>query len=528
MKHRLSKWLLCLIDVGIFAGAFLIAAWLKPATVRVYIPSYWKPVSLFLMIWVGVSLSSNKYKTFKERRYSSILSSIISTAFLSTAIIAIIMVTFKQMNYSRLIVLGTLFFATILEILISWSYYFTRKFILKDPDFAMSGLMTHSKRLENGELDNESKYHLQNDERYIPQFNHQDGFQPLLDKLKNEYIVDKNILFEFINSSLDLNNFDQKKSDILNTATLYNIKKYEDTSLEFLLNLHQLNDFRRINEYFIEANRVLKNGGVFVSCGQTLEERSREIKNKYIKPLAYLIIFFDFIFNRVFPKIDLLKGIYFSITKGKNRPVSYCEILGRLYFCGFRVIAIRESDNRLFFIAVKEKEPSNHPNPSYGPLYKKRAIGKNEKYIYVYKFRTMHPYSEYVHDYMVKNFGYNEIGKPANDFRVTQWGKWMRRLWLDELPQLLNVLKGEMKLVGIRPITMTFLNEFPEDVRKLRAKYKPGCIPAYVSLLKQSKDGFIEAETIYLREKESHPIWTDIKYFSQAIFNIVTGKIRSN
>jgi len=293
------------------------------------------------------------------------------------------------------------------------------------------------------------------------------------------------------------------------------------------LNLHQLNDFRRINEYFIEVNRVLKNAGVFVSCGQTLDERRRNIKNNYIKILAYPILFFDFIFNRVFPKLDILKGIYFSVTKGKNRPISRCEIIGRLHFCGFTVIATKEIDNRLYFIAVKEKEPSKHPNPSYGLLYKKRAVGKNEKNIYVYKFRTMHPYSEYVHEYMVRNFGYTEKGKPANDFRVTRWGKWMRHLWLDELPQLINVLKGEMKLVGIRPITKTFLSEFPSDIRKLRAKYKPGCIPAYVSLLKQSKEGFIEAEIQYLLEKEKHPIWTDVKYLTLGIWNIATNKIRS-
>jgi lipopolysaccharide/colanic/teichoic acid biosynthesis glycosyltransferase len=528
MKKRISKFILCLIDIGIFVIAFLFAAWLKPATVRVYIPNYWKPVTVFLIIWICVSLYSNKYRTFKERRFSSILSSIISTAFISTAIIVILMFALKQTNYSRLIVLGTLLIATFLEVFLSWAYYYSRKYLLKDPDFSASGLMTHSKRLENGQIDTAAEYHLQNEEKYIPQFSHSADFQPFQDILKDRYLTNEGTLFDFINSSIDLNCFDKNSSDILDTATIFNFKKYDDTSLEFLVNLHQLNDFRRINEYFIEVNRILQYGGVFVSCGQTLEERSHEIKQKYIKVLAYPILFFDFLFNRVFPKLDILKGIYFSITKGENRPISRCEILGRLYYCGFDIIATREIDNHLFFVAVKKKEPDTNPDPSYGPLYKKRAIGKNEKYIYVYKFRTMHPYSEYVHDYMVKNFGYNDIGKPANDFRITQWGRWMRRLWLDELPQLLNVLKGEMKLVGIRPITMTFLNEFPEDVRKLRAKYKPGCIPAYVSLLKQSKDGFIEAETIYLREKESHPIWTDIKYFSQAIFNIVTGKIRSD
>jgi len=527
MKHRLNRLLLCLIDIGIFSTAFLIVAWIKPATVRIYIPNYWRPMAMFLVIWISVSLFGHKYKTFKERRYSSILSAIISASFISIAIITIAMFSFKQMTYSRLIVLGTLVFATSIEIFVSWAYYYSRKFILQDPDFAATGLMTHSKVLEDGEIDTKSEYLLLNEDLYNPSFDNRGEYVSIADKLKNRYLVDGQSLFEFINSSIDLDSFDQNKSEILNTSTLYNIQRYDTLSLEFLLNLHPVNDFRRVNEYFIEANRVLKNDAVFISFGQTLDERRREIKQNYLKILTYPVLFFDFIFNRVFPKLDILKGIYFSITKGENRLISRCEIIGRLYYCGFHVIATKEIDNRLYFIAVKEKVPSTNPNPSYGPLYKKRAVGKNGKIINVYKFRTMHPYAEYVHDYMISNFGYNGKGKSANDFRVTGWGKFMRHLWLDETPQLLNVLKGEMKLVGIRPITKTFLKEFPEDIRELRAKHKPGCIPAYVSLLKQSKDGFIEAETIYLRDKEKHPFWTDIQYFSKAIYNIVTNKIRS-
>ena len=81
--------------------------------------------------------------------------------------------------------------------------------------------------------------------------------------------------------------------------------------------------------------------------------------------------------------------------------------------------------------------------------------------------------------------------------------------------------------MGIRPISARFLEELPEDLIKMRMKHKPGCIPAYVSLLKQSKHGFIEAESIYLLEKEKHPVKTDIKFFFKAIYNIVTNKIRS-
>ena len=70
-------------------------------------------------------------------------------------------------------------------------------------------------------------------------------------------------------------------------------------------------------------------------------------------------------------------------------------------------------------------------------------VGKKGKIIGVYKFRTMHPYSEFIHDYIIKTNGYNAKGKIKDDFRTSRWGKIMRKYWIDEIPQLYNVLKGE-------------------------------------------------------------------------------------
>jgi lipopolysaccharide/colanic/teichoic acid biosynthesis glycosyltransferase len=176
---------------------------------------------------------------------------------------------------------------------------------------------------------------------------------------------------------------------------------------------------------------------------------------------------------------------------------------------------------------MKTKEPEYNPAPSYGPLYKMPRIGKGGEVIYVYKFRTMHPFSEYLQDYVLGLNGYTVIGKPADDFRLTKWGKFMRKYWLDEFPQLINVLKGEMKLVGIRPLSKRVFQEYPDDVKEMRIKYKPGCIPPYVSLLKQGMMASIEAERQYLLEKRKNPFSTDIKYFKMAMYNIITNKIRS-
>ncbi|MBI9035765.1 MAG: sugar transferase [Bacteroidales bacterium] len=182
----------------------------------------------------------------------------------------------------------------------------------------------------------------------------------------------------------------------------------------------------------------------------------------------------------------------------------------------------------LCFAARKVRKPVYDENPTYGPLVKLRRFGKNKKIIEVYKMRTMHPFSEYIQDYVLKHNGYAENGKPAGDFRLTSWGKFLRKYWLDESPQLLNVLKGEMKIVGVRPLSKRFLEEYPEDVKELRFKHKPGCFPPYVALLKQEVSEYIESERTYLEEKIKHPYTTDIKYFSKSVYNILTNKIRSS
>lgn len=94
-------------------------------------------------------------------------------------------------------------------------------------------------------------------------------------------------------------------------------------------------------------------------------------------------------------------------------------------------------------------------------LFKQQRPGLNEKPFILYKFRTM------------KDL-YNEAGNLLPDGeRLTTVGKWLRKLSLDELPQFLNVLKGEMSLVGPRPLLMEYLPLYNEK-QKRRHLVKPG------------------------------------------------------
>lgn len=89
-------------------------------------------------------------------------------------------------------------------------------------------------------------------------------------------------------------------------------------------------------------------------------------------------------------------------------------------------------------------------------IYKHKRIGKNGKYIYLYKFRTMYTNSKEILEELLKNpeikKEWEENFKLENDPRITKVGKFLRRTSLDELPQLLNIITGDMSIVGPRPV----------------------------------------------------------------------------
>ncbi|MCB0459337.1 MAG: sugar transferase, partial [Flavobacteriaceae bacterium] len=291
--------------------------------------------------------------------------------------------------------------------------------------------------------------------------------------------------------------------------------------------LDKINNFRLINKQLEDINNKIPNGGILMGNFETFTDRA-ENKKIYNSPLKNLYFGFEFIFKRVIPKLPYLKKAYFFITKGKNRLLSKAEALGRLVSCGFDIIDFKVIDGIHYFVAKKVKEPAYDMSPSYGPFFKMKRIGKDGKIIKVYKFRTMHPYSEYLHDYILKVNGYAETGKPANDFRLVPWGKFLRKYWIDELPQLINLFKGDLKLVGCRPVSQRYFQDIPKEIQELRLRQKPGCIPPYVAL-NRSGDvaSALEAEKEYLLEKINNPYLTDIKYFFKAIYNILFKNKRS-
>lgn len=314
---------------------------------------------------------------------------------------------------------------------------------------------------------------------------------------------------------------------IISTTNEFNIINYTGP-LKTIINLSKVNNIRYINKFFEKVNERLQNDQVFICCWETYQARKVRHRLGRIPILKDAWFAMEFVVLRMFPKMWGFKKIYFLLTRGRNRLLSKAEVLGRLVSCGFDIIA-HESINGLTYAVVRKvKVPEYNFHVSYGPLFRMKRMGKGGKIIGVYKFRTMHPYAEYLQDYVLKLNGYAESGKPAEDFRLTPWGKFLRRYWLDELPQLINVIKGEMKLVGVRPISQRYFQDIPEDLQQLRLQHKPGCIPPYVALdRKSSVEAVLQAEREYLTEKSKRPYTTDIRFFFKAIFNIIFKRKRS-
>lgn len=109
------------------------------------------------------------------------------------------------------------------------------------------------------------------------------------------------------------------------------------------------------------------------------------------------------------------------------------------------------------------------------PLFLQKRMGKNYKPFNIYKFQTMVDNSETIFKYFPSELKseYYKNYKLEDDPRVTKIGKLLRKTSLDELPQLLNVLKGDMSLVGPRPVVLEELKKYDKHSKKL-LKIRPG------------------------------------------------------
>lgn len=338
-------------------------------------------------------------------------------------------------------------------------------------------------------------------------------------------ILKKNLsteIIDFLNSYVDV-----EDTLFLDTHTTFNLETVIETK-NHIVNFGRINDFKKINYYFRTANKKLNQNGVLVGLAETYTVRKKRILKKFPRPFNWIYYMLDFVLTRVAPKLWITSKLYFYLSGGKGRVISMTEILGRLVYCGFKIIEIKEIDNKFYFVAKKIKEPIFEVyKPTYGILIRLPRIGKNGKIIRVYKLRTMHAYSEYIQEFVFERNALADGGKLKDDFRVSSLGSRLRKYWIDELPMIINLFKGEMKIVGVRPISKHYMSLYSKELRKLRIKVKPGLLPPFYADNPKTLDDIQSSETKYLNAYINNPYTTDIKYLFKIAFNILFKGKRS-
>ena len=290
--------------------------------------------------------------------------------------------------------------------------------------------------------------------------------------------------------------------------------------------LHTIN---LLNEQLYTASWMMPEGAYLCAHSMTAKLKRKLTMKSYPWGINYLMVAGDYLWHRVCPKLKITRRLYFALTGGKSRTMSRVEIIGRFYRAGFEVVDERFREGEFFITGRKVAEPIDDKAPTGSPIIHLRRVGVGGKEIVVHKFRTMYVYSEYVQPYIYHYQSLERGGKFKEDYRVNFWGRLLRRIWLDELPMIWNLLRGDLKLVGVRPLSHQYFSLYRPDLQELRIRSKPGLLPPfyYEAHTPETLDEVQASEQRYLEAYLKKPFATDWRYFWGIVANILFHKKHS-
>lgn len=514
MKKRPFQVLTLLADIIILAASFLFMVWLKPASRTHYLPSHIDFFIILAVLWVIVSLLFGKLHRGKVVNIKSLLYRTAVSNFISISVAVLLMFILEIVGHSRLIVFGTTAVATVLEVICGIIFLAVQKAEVQDYQ-PLSDYKT-IKKLSEEELVGEV------------------STSQVCDEAESE--VDDALIKALIKevgeeTSTGILNIAKGKlngnSQFISTSNTFNIASLPLKEYGYLINLRRLNHIPDLNSLLDTVNSKVKTGGHFLCCLETKDLRKQRFFRKYPPVINYIFYIFDFIVKRIFPKIRFTRWLFKLLTKGKNNVLSRAEALGRVSRAGFSIENESFINNLLYIEGKKTGEPLDAKGKNYGVLIALPRIGRDGKLIKVYKLRTMHPYSEYIQDYVYSLYELEKGGKFKNDFRITSWGAFSRKVWLDELPTFINVLKGNMKIVGVRPLSKQYFELYSDELQKQRINFKPGLVPPFYYDMPKELDEIQASEIKYLEAYKKKPFRTDVRYFFVSFWNIFFRRARS-
>lgn len=456
---------------------------------------------IFLMSWILFSYFFRRYEGKKEKIFrTNILQ-------LTYTVICVLLVMFLLLRHTQYHLRPIVGYALMASCLLS-IYYFIQRSVKKAVEYQDLPTLKPQKRnsvlLSNNTLDAKSISLLSSS---IKEYSGKDAFNLIFKELD---ISLQNVLVSF-------------------SANYFEMKSKPDMTYQGIAILNQLNNIRGINKLLSISNHKMMIDSKIICCFEARSTKKERILAKYPWGINYLFYSFNYIIKRVIPKLPGTKKIYYGITGGKNRVLSKTEVMGRLSYCGFEIEKVEKIDNITYIVAKKIVDLEEIlEGKHYGALLKLRRLGQRGEFINVYKFRTMYPYAEYIQAYVYETANLQKGGKFQDDFRISTIGRFMRRYWIDELPMLINVLKGNMKIVGVRPLSQQYYSLYSPELQKLRIRFKPGLLPPFYADMPETLDEIQESELKYIRHCFKHGVfYTDVKYFFLILNNIIFHKAKS-
>ena len=203
-----------------------------------------------------------------------------------------------------------------------------------------------------------------------------------------------------------------------------------------------------------------------------------------------------------------ISGIYGSVKRISDIVFAFCGLIVLLPVFLMTALAIMIEDR--------------------GPVfYAQKRIGKYEKEFKIYKFRSMYKNAEEIHEELRKEYGCEDVSfKLKNDPRITKVGKVIRKFNIDELPQLINILKGDMSLVGPRPLPVY---EYEDEQKQYGKRYiERYSVPQGLTCIWQISnrasidfEDRMQMDVEYVRRKG---LWMDFKLIIKTFMYTIVGK----
>lgn len=166
-------------------------------------------------------------------------------------------------------------------------------------------------------------------------------------------------------------------------------------------------------------------------------------------------------------------------------------------------------------------------DPHAGPIFVQERVGKNGRRFKIYKFRSMvYNAEELKKELEAKGYTMKEPGDPTykleNDPRITRVGRFIRKTSIDELPQLLNIIKGDMSIVGPRPLITSEVEQF-DDFSMQRHLVRPGLTCYWQSTKDRDKVPFSDWMKMDVRYIHNCSVWEDIKIILKTVRIVLTA-----